>query len=88
MSHAVFTSVEDSGADCLGLICPTCFDSFDVGQLRVSRQFDKNLQIPVIYYFQLLAMAQGASPEQVGITYHKIMPEKFVQKLQMAQEVA
>ena len=82
MSHSVFESIENSGADCLGLICPTCFDSFDVGQLKISRQFEKTIQIPVIYYFQLLALAQGASIESVGIPYHKIMPETFIEKIQ------
>jgi heterodisulfide reductase subunit B len=82
MSHTVFESIEASGADCLGLICPTCFDSFDVGQLRISRKFNKDFQIPVLYYFQLLALAQGATTEMVGIPYHKIMPESFVEKLQ------
>jgi heterodisulfide reductase subunit B len=82
MSHAVFDSVEKSGADCLGLICPTCFDSFDVGQLRVSREYKKDIQIPVVYYFQLLAIAQGATFEDVGLQYHKIMPDIFKEKLE------
>lgn len=88
MSNAVFESVDRSKADCLGLICPTCFDSFDIGQLRVSRNLDKNYQIPVVYYFQLLAIAQGASPEQVGIQYHKIMSDRFLNKLQFQEAVA
>jgi len=87
MTHTVFQSIEESGADCLGLICPTCFDSFDIGQLRVSRHFQKEIQIPVIYYFQLLALAQGATIEQVGIPYHKIMPRSFVQKLKPEVEL-
>lgn len=83
MSHSVFKSIANSGADCLGLICPTCFDSFDIGQLRVSRKFDKKYEIPVVYLFQLLALTQGAKMEQVGIKYHKIMPPSFLEKLQM-----
>ena len=82
MSADVFQSVLNSQADCLGLICPTCFDSFDVGQIRVSRQLQKDYQIPIIYYFQLLAIAQGATPAEVGITHHKIMPKTFLEKLQ------
>jgi heterodisulfide reductase subunit B len=82
MSRTVFESVEASGADCLGLICPTCFDSFDVGQLRISRKFNKKFEVPVLYYFQLLALAQGANIDIVGIPYHKIMPPSFVDKLQ------
>jgi heterodisulfide reductase subunit B len=35
----------------------------------------------VLYYFQLLALAQGAGTDLVGIQYHKIMPPHFVEKL-------
>ncbi len=82
MSHTVFQSVKDSGADCLGLICPTCFDSFDLGQLRVSRKCNTTFEIPVIYYFQLLALAMGASIREVGLKYHKIMGDGFLERLQ------
>lgn len=88
MSADVFQSVSDSKADCLGLICPTCFDSFDVGQIRVSRKVGREYQVPVIYYFQLLALAQGAKLEEVGIKYHKIMPTPFLDKLRQAESVA
>ena len=44
-------------------------------------KLNKNFEIPVIYYFQLLAISQGASPEEVGLKYHKIMPNKFLEKL-------
>lgn len=87
MSADVFQSVVDSKADCLGLICPTCFDSFDVGQIRVAHKVGKDFQIPVIYYFQLLALAQGARLEDIGIKYHKIMPAQFQEKLLQAEIV-
>ena len=80
MTQAVFQSVRESGADCLGLICPACFDSFDIGQIRVSKKFNMDYQIPLVYYFQVLAVAKGAQPEEVGLHYHKIMPKSFLQK--------
>ena len=88
MSADVFQSITDSKADCLGLICPTCFDSFDLGQIRVSRKVGKDYQVPVIYYFQLLALAQGAKLENVGIKYHKIMPAQFLSKLKHLELVS
>jgi len=88
MSADVFESIHASKADCLGLICPTCFDSFDLGQIRVSRKVNKEYNLPVIYYFQLLALAQGASLEEIGIKYHKILPREFVVKLQQRGEMA
>lgn len=88
MSAEVFESIHASKADCLGLICPTCFDSFDLGQIRVARKVNKEYNLPVIYYFQMLALAQGASLEEVGIKYHKILPREFVMKLQRSGELA
>lgn len=88
MSADVFQSITDTKADCMGLICPTCFDSFDLGQILVSRKVNKNYQIPVIYYFQLLALAQGASIEDIGLKYHKILPAEFLEKLEQRIAVA
>ena len=87
MSADVFESIHASKADCLGLICPTCFDSFDLGQIRVARKVNKEYNLPVIYYFQMLALAQGATLEEVGIKYHKILPREFVVKLQRSAEM-
>ncbi|MFH0931390.1 MAG: CoB--CoM heterodisulfide reductase iron-sulfur subunit B family protein, partial [Candidatus Zixiibacteriota bacterium] len=36
MTLDVLTSIKRSGADCMGLICPTCFDEFDLGQIKLS----------------------------------------------------
>jgi len=87
MTNTVFKSIKESKADCLGLICPTCFDSFDIGQIRVSRKFKTKYNIPVIYFFQLLALAQGAKPEQVGLKYHKIMTDDFMEKMTAKEAV-
>jgi heterodisulfide reductase subunit B len=72
MVHDIFASIEASDADCMGLICPTCFSSFDLGQIFIARQKGKEFNIPVIYYFQLLGLAQGLAPEEVGLHLHRV----------------
>lgn len=72
MTSDVFDSVKRAEADCLGLICPTCFSSFDLGQRIIERKLGKKHEIPVIYYFQLLGIAQGLTPEDVGLNQHRI----------------
>ena len=72
MTSDVFSSIEESEADCMGLICPTCFSSFDLGQLILARKKGKEYNIPVVYYFQLLGLAQGLSLEDVGLHMHRI----------------
>ena len=67
--------------DALGLLCPTCFDEYDLGQLQISRKFKKDYHVPVFYYFQLLALAQGYTPEDVGLQRHKISTKPVLERL-------
>lgn len=77
----ILGSIKKAGADCMGLICPTCFDEFDMGQILKGRKFKMKLDIPVVYYFQLLGLAQGMTPEQVGLTNHKVKVDAILEKL-------
>jgi len=81
MTATVLRSVKATGADCMGMICPTCFSSFDTGQLMIERQRKEKLGVPPVYYFQLLGLAQGLSPQEVGLTRHKIKPVALLAKL-------
>lgn len=81
MTEAIFSSIEKSGADCMGLVCPTCFSSFDLGQIMISRKRGKNYNIPVIYLFQLLGLAQGLGPEEVGLHTHRVKADKVLEKI-------
>ncbi len=81
MVYSIFSSIRDSGADCMGLICPTCFSSFDLGQIVVGRKKNTSFNIPVIYYFQLLGLAQGLSSEELGLDLHKVKADDIVARL-------
>ena len=78
MVFDIFSAIRDSGADCMGLICPTCFSSFDLGQIVVGRKKDTKFDIPVIYYFQLLGLAQGLSADDVGLGLHKVKADRVL----------
>jgi heterodisulfide reductase subunit B len=81
MVFDIFSSIRDSGADCMGLICPTCFSSFDLGQIIVGRKKDTTFGIPVIYYFQLLGLAQGLSPDELGLSLHKVKADAVLSQI-------
>jgi heterodisulfide reductase subunit B len=80
----IIDSIKKAKADCMGLICPTCFDEFDMGQILKGRKFGKKLDVPVVYYFQLLGLAQGLSPEAVGLNNHKVKVDRILEKLSVA----
>jgi len=78
MTRTVLESIHAAKVDIMGVICPSCFDSFDTGQLKLARKYKLGFTIPPVYYFQLLAVAQGLSAEAVGLDKHKIKPEKLL----------
>jgi len=81
MTYDIFVSMEEAGADIMGLICPTCFNSFDLGQLMIARKKKREFNMPVIYYCQLLGLAQGLSPEEVGLHIHRVKVDRVLEKI-------
>jgi len=78
MMTDLLSSVCEVEADCLGVICPSCFNEFDLGQLKLNRERGKSFAIPVAYYFQLLGLAQGFSGAEMGLDRHKVKAEGLV----------
>lgn len=81
----ILESISEKDVDCIGLICPTCFDEYDLGQLKLSRLFQKKFNMPVVYYFQLLGLAQGFEPDAMGLKLHKVKATDMLTKLHSAE---
>jgi len=75
MMRDLLRTVHEETVDILCMICPTCFGQFDHGQLNVARRFGEDFHTPPIYYFQLLALAQGEPYEKLGFERQRFKPE-------------
>ena len=75
MMRDLLSTVRDEQAEILGMICPTCFGQFDHGQMKMSQRFGEDFHTPPIYYFQLLAFAQGVPYDQLGFERQRFKPE-------------
>lgn len=88
MTRDIFAAMTDAAVDCMGLICPTCFSSFDLGQMTIARKMNETYNLPVIYFCQLLGLAQGLSPKVVGLNWHRIKADFIVEKILTTQSQA
>jgi len=75
MMRDLLTTVHEEDAELLCLICPTCYSQFDHGQMKVAKRFEEDFHTPPIYYFQLLAFAQGAPYDRLGVERQRFQPE-------------
>lgn len=62
--------IKETEANCIVTPCPFCFIQFDKGQKEVNRKFGENYTFPVFYITELLGLAFGFSPEEVGLQLH------------------
>lgn len=82
MVRGILTSAKAAGADFVCVVCPYCFAALELGQLALKRTEGLELGLPVIFYAQLLGLAQGAAPEEVGLQLHKIKADIITGRLE------
>ncbi len=66
-------------ADALSVTCPACFMQYDGKQYIMQRSGEK-LDIPVLTLIELMGLAFGLSPEELGIGNHRVKPDSFFSK--------
>lgn len=69
-------------AQALITICPFCHIMFDLNQPRIERAFNEKFGIPVLHYPQLLGLAMGFSPEELGLNELRVKPSELLNQIQ------
>lgn len=69
-------------AQALITACPFCHMMFDMNQPRIERAFNEKFGIPVLHYPQLLGLAMGFSPEELGLNELRVKPSELLNQIQ------
>lgn len=81
VAYRKFKSLTDAGAECIILNCPSCFQQFENTQRLVSKAKDENFKIPILYITEIMALAFGYSPDELGFKFHRIKPKKLLKSI-------
>jgi heterodisulfide reductase subunit B2 len=57
----------DRGAHLMAAVCPMCQLNIDAYQNEMNRFFGSNYQMPILFFTQLMGLAFGKDPEELGI---------------------
>lgn len=68
----------DAGADCLVTPCPLCHLNLDLQQPVASAIIGRPLNMPVLHLPQLLGLALGLDPKDLGMNKHVVKPSSVI----------
>jgi succinate dehydrogenase / fumarate reductase cytochrome b subunit len=73
LSHA-----QEEGADCLVTPCPLCHLNLDLQQPGAERIVGRELGMPVLHLPQLVGLAFGLEPKELGMNKHVVRPTSVI----------
>jgi heterodisulfide reductase subunit B len=67
--------------DALIAVCPACTTQYDRKEKLIARKTDKELDIPVLYLAEIMAVALGVELEDLDLRRRSVKPDKLMEKL-------
>lgn len=68
----------DADADCLVTPCPLCHLNLDLQQPLAGPVVGRDLQMPVLHLPQLVGLALGLEPKELGLNKHVVKPTSVI----------
>jgi heterodisulfide reductase subunit B2 len=78
ITQAKMESIKKSGADAIVTVCPACHIHFD---LTTKGILPGKFDIPVLHYTQLLGLAQGLNPKDLGLFENRVNTEEILKMI-------
>jgi succinate dehydrogenase cytochrome b subunit len=78
----------DAGADCLVTPCPLCHLNLDMQQPAAAGFVERDLDVPVLHLPQLVGLALGLGPKELGLNKHVVSTREVQRKLAAAPAAA
>ena len=69
---------KDAAADCIVTPCPLCHLNLDLQQPLAERVVGRDLGLPVLHLPQLVGLALGLDPKELGMARHVVKPTSVI----------
>ncbi|MGB2963426.1 MAG: CoB--CoM heterodisulfide reductase iron-sulfur subunit B family protein [Anaerolineales bacterium] len=81
MVRILLQSAEKNGAHVIATACPLCQVNLECYQGAVNEEFGTDFNLPILYFTQLLGLALGISPKELGIGIELVSATPVFKKL-------
>ncbi|MCB2185666.1 MAG: CoB--CoM heterodisulfide reductase iron-sulfur subunit B family protein [Deltaproteobacteria bacterium] len=73
------TELNDTGVAALVVVCPFCNVMFEGQQKAIGKRLETKLKVPVVYLTQVLGLALGLAPDELGFKLNRSKPKELLE---------
>ena len=81
VTQGKLADIKNAGANCITLVCPFCSIMYDDSQRKIESMFDESYSLPVLFYPQLLGLAMGFDPREIGLNMNRVKPTELIAEI-------
>lgn len=81
MAHGKLDHLRAQQADAMILICPFCNIMYEGNQRKIEKAFQTEYKLPILYYPQLLGLALGLEPDELGMKMNRVKTTELLKKI-------
>ncbi len=81
LNHLLLKEARRKGADAIVTICPLCLFNLELLQDKIVKTHKDDIKIPVFFFSQLMGLAFGLSPDDLGFSRSTVPLEAFWNKI-------
>jgi len=74
-------AIENVGANCVAVVCPACYQQYEFNQRELNKRNNTEYNLPIFYLSELVGLAFGFSPEEMGLNFHRIKPNELFESI-------
>lgn len=81
MAHQKLDHLKSQQVDAMILICPFCNVMYEGNQRKIEKVYQTEYKLPILYYPQLLGLALGLNPDELGLKMNRVRTTELLQKV-------
>ena len=81
LTQKLFDEARASGANCIVVACPMCHMLLDGQQTMVEKAHNTKIDMPILYFTQLIGLAMGLSEKELELDKNMVSPSKLISSI-------
>lgn len=77
----IFENAKAVGAEAIAVGCTLCHTNLDTRQEEVNKVYNKNYNLPILFFTQILGLALGIEAKELSLNTHFVSPDELLSKI-------